>query len=102
MVEQVITVVAAVVVTAAELPFASVLFVSLIPVMLSVDYFEKRAIWASVRMALADGKFAGLISSAIECKPVIRVCDAASWILTRFTDLLKDVDIAHRNSFLKS
>mmetsp|Transcript_2377 Transcript_2377/g.5234 ORF Transcript_2377/g.5234 Transcript_2377/m.5234 type:complete len:925 (-) Transcript_2377:1138-3912(-) len=97
-----VTVIASVITAAIDLPIASVLFISMVPIIFSIDYFSIRGIRASVKQASVDGRFAGMISSTVECKPVIRACNAGSWIQTQFSDQIDETQMAHQRSFFWS
>ncbi|EJK52739.1 hypothetical protein THAOC_27958 [Thalassiosira oceanica] len=57
---------------------------------------------ASVKQASVDGRFAGMISSTVECKPVIRACNAGSWTQTQFSDMMDETQMAHKTAFFRS
>ncbi|EJK64036.1 hypothetical protein THAOC_15273, partial [Thalassiosira oceanica] len=48
------------------------------------------------------GRFAGMISSTVECKPVIRACNAGSWIQTQFSDQIDETQMAHETAYYRS
>mmetsp|Transcript_2378 Transcript_2378/g.5240 ORF Transcript_2378/g.5240 Transcript_2378/m.5240 type:complete len:928 (-) Transcript_2378:1043-3826(-) len=97
-----VTVIASVITAAIDLPIASVLFISMVPIIFSIDYFSIRGIRASVKQASVDGRFAGMISSTVECKPVIRACNAGSWTQTQFSDMMDETQMAHKTAFFRS
>ena len=74
----------------------------MVPIIFSIDYFANRGIVASVKQASVDGRFAGMISSTVECKPVIRACNAGSWIQTQFSDKMEEMQMAHKTAFFRS
>lgn len=82
-------------------PIAAVIFISVLPVVLSIDYVTIKGNEASFKKATADGIFASRIASIIECRPAIRTCDAGNWTKAGAEDLLKDVKHTHsQNIFL--
>jgi len=74
----------------------------MVPIIFSIDYFANRGIHASVKQASVDGMFAGAISSTVECKPVIRACNAGSWIQTELSDKMDKTQMAHQTAFFRS
>lgn len=84
------------------LPFASILFISFLPVVVSIDYFTDTASIANHKRAVTDGIFMGKLSSAVECRSAIRVGNAAGFIEQDMKQLLSDVQSTHRSGFFRS
>jgi hypothetical protein len=74
----------------------------MVPVVLSIDYFTRRATTASMKVAVADAKMAGKIGSVVECRPAIRSCNAGSWIERDLQPVLEDTHYAHYQGILRS
>ncbi len=85
--------IAGIAVSARSYPPAVYLFISLVPIIFSVDYFEDRASRASAKRGRADAAFSGKVSSAVECRDAIRAGDASDFILK---DMKKDLDMVDR------
>mmetsp|Transcript_3638 Transcript_3638/g.5368 ORF Transcript_3638/g.5368 Transcript_3638/m.5368 type:complete len:903 (+) Transcript_3638:172-2880(+) len=94
--------IAGVAVSAKEYPPAVYLFISLVPLIFSVGYFDDRAGRASANKARMDAILSGKISSTVECRDAIRAADASEWIAGDMKDTLKKTDNAHFSSFLRS
>mmetsp|Transcript_27452 Transcript_27452/g.44630 ORF Transcript_27452/g.44630 Transcript_27452/m.44630 type:complete len:303 (-) Transcript_27452:958-1866(-) len=99
---QLATIIAAVVTCATKFPFAVILFISLVPILLSVGYFEDRAGRASFLKSQADAKFMGKISSTIECRKAIRASNAVEWISDDLQEVVKLTRSSHFSSFFRS
>jgi len=78
------------------------LFISLVPVILSVDYFDDRASRASGRKADTDAEFLGKVNSAVECRDAIRAANASEWVKKDMSELLDTTDNAHFTLFVRS
>jgi len=91
-----------VILSASSVPFAAILFLSLIPVMISMDYFTLRSMRASFKKSLVDGLFMGKIASVVECRDAVRVCNASDWVEKDLSPLLTQTRIAHRTGFFRS
>ena len=96
------TIIAAVVTCAIQFPFAVILFVSLVPILLSVGYFEDKAGAASFKKSLVDAKFMGKTSSVIECRKAIRASNAIEWINNDMKEVVELTRKAHFSSFFRS
>ena len=83
-------------------PFAAILFISMIPVLLSVEYFTSGATKAAHKRAVTDGIFMGKLASAVECRSAVRVCNASSWVEDDLSPLLSKLKADHRNGFFRS
>jgi len=94
--------IAGVAVSAKEYPPAVYLFISLVPLIFSVGYFDDRAGSASANKARMDAILSGKISSTVECRDAIRAADASEWIAGDMKDTLQKTDNAHFSSFLRS
>uniref|UniRef100_A0A7S2PV72 ATP-dependent transporter ycf16 n=1 Tax=Skeletonema marinoi TaxID=267567 RepID=A0A7S2PV72_9STRA len=94
--------IAGVAVSAKEYPPAVYLFISLVPLIFSVGYFDDRAGRASANKARMDAILSGKISSTVECRDAIRAADASEWIAGDMKDTLEKTDNAHFSSFLRS
>ena len=92
---------ASVVVAAIIYPFAAILLISLVPIMLSIDHFAK-ATTRDTRVAQADIKLASKISSVVACRPAVRSCNAGSWVEENVLPLFTLTQSAHYHGFLKS
>mmetsp|Transcript_16409 Transcript_16409/g.24367 ORF Transcript_16409/g.24367 Transcript_16409/m.24367 type:complete len:644 (+) Transcript_16409:444-2375(+) len=98
----VLAMISGVVVSARAYPPAVYLFISLVPILFSVDYFEDRANRASAKRAKTDGIFSGKVASAVECRDAIRAADASDWIITDMEENLDMTDKTHFASFFRS
>lgn len=78
------------------------LFISLMPIIFSVDYFEDRASRASAKRARTDAIFSGKVSSAVECRDAIRAGDASDFILKDMKEMLDATDRTHFSNFFRS
>lgn len=94
--------VAGVAVSANSYPPAIYLFISFVPIIFSVDYFEDRASRASAKRARADARFSGKVSSAVECRGAIRAGDASDFILKDMKEVLGAIDRTHFNVFFRA
>lgn len=83
-------------------PFAVVLFVSVVPVILSINAVVNYATRASLNKSVTDGKFLGKIGSAVECRPVIRVCNAGEYVENDTRPLREEARDAHFKAFFGS
>ncbi|KAL7549513.1 hypothetical protein ACHAWF_014128 [Thalassiosira exigua] len=99
---QLVALVSGMITVSQSYPFACILFVSLLPVMLSIDYFTKRASYASNMRAENDGQLMGKLASAVECRKAIRAGNAGSWVREDLQEILLSTKDTHRSSFLKS
>lgn len=99
---QLCQIVSGVVATASVYPPAVYLFISLVPVIASVDYFDDRASRASGRKADTDAEFLGKVNSAVECRDAIRAANASEWVKKDMSELLDTTDKAHFTSFVRS
>ena len=99
---QLLTVISAVVTCAIQFPFAVILFVSLVPILLSVGYFEDKAGVASFKRGEVDAKFMGKMSSTIECRKAIRASNAIEWIIDDMKEVVELTRKAHFSSFFRS
>lgn len=102
MLPQLFTILAAVWLAAKLYPFAVTLFISFVPILLSVEYFEERASKAAHNAVKNDAAFAGKIGSAITCRKAIRACDASVYIENDLEDRLVSTKNAHFSRFLRS
>ena len=102
MIPSLVSIITSVVLSGLMYRFAAVLFISLVPIVLSIDYFTNASVRASIHAAQADGQLAGKIGSLVECRPSIRTCDAGSWIQSDIDPLLAHTKSAHSQSFLRS
>merc|ERR1719410_780493 len=82
--------------------FAAILFVSLIPIILSVDFFTERATKASDKKRQNDAHFMGKIASVAQCRKAIRAGNAGAWIEQDLEDLLSSSEETHRSAFFNS
>lgn len=99
---QLATIISAIVMCAIEFPFAVILFVSFVPILLSVGYFEDKAGLASFKKSQADAKFMGKISSTIECRKAIRASNATEWITEDLEEVVEHTRRSHFSSFFRS
>ncbi|KAL7554078.1 hypothetical protein ACHAWF_017460 [Thalassiosira exigua] len=99
---QVLAMVAAIWFAAGTYPFAVILFISLIPVILSVEYFQDRSTRAADKATQFDAKFTGKISSAVQCRNAIRAGDAGDWVNSDMQDVLADVKKSHFLKFFRA
>lgn len=83
-------------------PFSVVLFISIVPIILSVDHFLRIASEAAQDKAITESKVMGKVTSAVECRPAIRASNAADWISNDMKDLFEQLRMATRNSWLRS
>ena len=75
------------IVVAANLdPFTAVLFFALLPVMFSIDVLTERATALSKKASKSEGEVSSKFSNVVEAIPVIRACDAGSWVNTRLEE----------------
>ncbi|KAL7547213.1 hypothetical protein ACHAWF_010531 [Thalassiosira exigua] len=65
-------------------PLISVLFLSMMPVMFSVDKITRIAQKSSEESSLLEAKLASMFMSLIDCLPMTRSCNVGSWMLDRF------------------
>ncbi len=84
---QTLQIIAGVAISAVVYPFSVVIFFTLVPIIMSVDYFENRAASASFLQSQADAKLMGKISSAIECRDSIRASNASEWVMDDFQEV---------------
>ena len=101
-VPQIFTVFSAIGLAAKLYPLAVIIFISLVPVILSVDYFEARASKVAHKAVKNDAAFAGKIASAITCRKAIRACDASDYIKNDMEDLLASTKNTHFSRFFRS
>ena len=99
---QIFQMVAGVVTAAGKYLPAVFLFISLVPLIFSVDYFEDRASRASAKRAQTDGTLSGKVASAVECRDAIRAGNASDWVMKDLKELLDRTDRTHFNSFFRS
>ncbi|KAL7549891.1 hypothetical protein ACHAWF_013141 [Thalassiosira exigua] len=99
---QLVALISGMITVARAYSFAAILFVSLIPVIISVDYFTKRATTASSVRGQNDAYFMGKIASAVECRMAIRAGNAGAWVQEDLEDLLCSTRNTHRASFFSS
>lgn len=99
---QLVALISGMITVARAYSFAAILFVSLIPVIISVDYFTKRATTASSVRGQNDAYFMGKIASAVECRRAIRAGNAGTWVQEDLEDLLCSTRNTHRASFFSS
>ena len=83
-------------------PFGIVLFISIVPIILSVDHFTRKASQAGLDKAITDAKVAGKIASAVECRKAIRASNAGDWVSTDMKDLFDQLRCQTRNSYFRS
>jgi len=83
-------------------PLAVVLFITIVPVVLSVDHFMREAREASAKKAQAEANVMGKISSAVECRKAIRACNAGSWVSDDVQDFFESLREASRDMFLRT
>ena len=83
-------------------PFSVVLFISIVPIILSVDHFLRIASEAAQDKAITESKVMGKVTSAVECRPAIRASNAADWISNDMKDLFEQLRMATRNSWYRS
>ena len=102
MLPQICAVISAIVLSAMIYPLAVVIFISLVPVMLSVDFFESRASKAAHKSVMNDAAFAGKVGSAITCRKAIRACDASDYIKNDMEDLLVSTKNSHFSKFFRA
>lgn len=102
MLPQIATVISAIVLSAKIYPLAVVIFISLVPVMLSVDFFESRASKAAHKSVMNDAAFAGKVGSAITCRKAIRACDASDYIKNDMEDVLVSTKNSHFSKFFRA
>ncbi|KAL7550896.1 hypothetical protein ACHAWF_014100 [Thalassiosira exigua] len=118
---QLVALISGMITVARAYAFAAILFVSLIPVIVSVDFFTKRATAASNKKGHNDGNFMGKVASAVgrildisaqsqECsaftfslvRRAIRAGNAGTWVEDDMEDLLSSTYETHRASFFSS
>jgi ABC-type transport system involved in cytochrome bd biosynthesis fused ATPase/permease subunit len=99
---QLVALISGMITVARAYAFAAILFVSLIPVIVSVDFFTKRATAASNKKGHNDGHFMGKVASAVECRRAIRAGNAGTWVEDDMEDLLSSTYETHRASFFSS
>lgn len=83
-------------------PFSVVLFISIVPIILSVDHFLRVASQAAQGKAITESKVMGKVTSAVECRPAIRASNAGDWISSDMKDLFDQLRMATRNSWYRS
>ena len=86
----------------ASYPFGIVLFISIVPIILSVDHFTRKASQAGLDKAITDARVAGKIASAVECRKAIRASNAGDWVSTDMKDLFDQLRCQTRNSYFRS
>ena len=86
----------------ASYPFGIVLFISIVPIILSVDHFTRKASQAGLDKAITDAKVAGKIASAVECRKAIRASNAGDWVSTDMKDLFDQLRCQTKNSYFRS
>jgi ABC-type bacteriocin/lantibiotic exporter with double-glycine peptidase domain len=102
MAPQIFSVCSAIVLAAKVYPFAVILFLSLVPIILSVEYFEDRASKAASAAVKNDAAFAGKIGSAITCRKAIRAYDAGEYIKSDMEALLLSTQNTHFSKFFRA
>jgi len=95
-------VIAGVTVSAIQYPFAVILFISLLPIMMSIEYFDDRATLASSKKTNADAKLMSKITSSVECRKAIRMSNSVEWIANDMEKTLEFIKITHFESFFRS
>jgi ABC-type multidrug transport system fused ATPase/permease subunit len=101
-VPQIVSMASGVYVSAKVYPPAVYIFISLLPVILSVEYFEDRASRASAKKTETDAMLSGKVNSAVDCRDAIRAANASEWIAKDMKDLLDATDRTHFASFFRS
>jgi len=99
---QIFGLVAGVLFSGINYPFSVVLFISIVPIILSVDHFLRVASQAAQDKAITESKVMGKVTSAVECRPAIRASNAGHWISSDMKDLFEQLRMATRNSWLRS
>lgn len=80
-------------------PFAAVIFISLIPVVLSLRSLDNAQTKAAFDNVNADAAFGGKIVNIVECRSAIRTCNAGNWVESTSQELLKQTKLAHLKNF---
>ena len=78
------------------------LFISLVPVIFSVGYFEDRANKASAGRARMDAQLSGKVASAVECRDAIRAANAGGWVKDDMKEIMEKTDQSHFATFFRS
>ncbi|KAL7548448.1 hypothetical protein ACHAWF_011731 [Thalassiosira exigua] len=94
----ILEVVLAVIFVALVNEMSAILFVSLIPFMFSIDYFNDRANATSDEAAEYEGHLSNKFSNAVECMPVIRAGNSQDWVTSRIMPHLNNLTRARRKS----
>ena len=77
-------------------PFAVVLFFSIVPIILSVDHFLRKASEAADGKAKCEGKVTGKITSAVDCRKAIRAANAGTWVNNDMKGLFEQLRVNTR------
>ena len=93
------TFIAAVVISILYYPFAAVIFISLVPVVLSLRSLENAQTKAACDMVDTDAAFSGKIVNIVECRSAIRTCNAGNWVESTSQEMLKETKLTHLKNF---
>lgn len=89
----------AIVISILSYPFAAVIFISLVPVVLSLRFLDNSQTNAAFGMVNADAAFSGKIVNIVECRSAIRTCNAGNWVESTSQELLKRTKLAHLKNY---
>jgi len=82
--------------------FPIYIFVSIVPILVSVDYFDGMARNTGAEKAQTDAKVMGKISSAVDCSDAIRASNAGEWVVNDMKSLLEQLRLLQRSLFFRS
>ena len=83
-------------------PFAVVLFFSIVPIILSVDHFLRKASEAADGKSKCEGKVTGKVTSAVDCRKAIRAVNAGTWVNNDMKGLFEQLRVNTRIAWFRS